>query len=89
MRNRPRRVEDELRFALAGPVVTALLALVFGIVAAALAPSAPEALLAFVERRARPSRVRARGPGGRRRPRGPSARHRLPCRQRGRRRLDA
>jgi Zn-dependent protease len=48
MRNQPRRAVDELHFALAGPAVTALLAIVFGLVSWALTPAAPDALQAFV-----------------------------------------
>jgi Zn-dependent protease len=49
MRNQPRRPGDELRFALAGPALTAVLALAFGAAAWALRPSAPAALRAFVD----------------------------------------
>jgi Zn-dependent protease len=48
MRNQPRRAGDELRFALAGPALTAVLAVIFGGIAWALSPSAPDALRAFV-----------------------------------------
>jgi Zn-dependent protease len=48
MRNQPKRAGDELRFALAGPAVTAVLAVLFGVVGRALSPTAPEALRAFV-----------------------------------------
>jgi hypothetical protein len=41
MRNQPRRAGDELRFALAGPAVTAVLARVFAAVLQALPSSAP------------------------------------------------
>lgn len=40
---------DELRYALAGPAVTALIALVFGITAAALPASSPEVLVALID----------------------------------------
>jgi Zn-dependent protease len=49
MRSRPRRPMDELRFALAGPAVTALLAVLFLLLALALEPAAPPALQAFVD----------------------------------------
>jgi Zn-dependent protease/predicted transcriptional regulator len=48
MRNQPKRAGDELRFALAGPAVTAVLALLFGAMAWALSPAAPDPLRAFV-----------------------------------------
>jgi Zn-dependent protease len=48
MRNQPRRAVDELRFALAGPALTAVLALAFGACLWALSPTAPDALRAFV-----------------------------------------
>jgi Zn-dependent protease len=48
MRNQPRRASDELRFALAGPALTLVLALVFGAIAWGLTPAAPAALRAFV-----------------------------------------
>ena len=47
MRTQPKRAGDELRFALAGPAVTAVLAIVFG-AAWALSAGAPDALRAFV-----------------------------------------
>jgi Zn-dependent protease len=49
MRNQPRHALDELRFAVAGPAATALLALAFGAVSLALSPGAPAALRAFVD----------------------------------------
>ena len=45
----PERAADELRFALAGPAVTALIAGAFGLVSLALPSSAPEALRAVVD----------------------------------------
>ncbi len=45
----PKTAADELRFALAGPAVTLAIALAFGIVAAALPASAPDALRALVD----------------------------------------
>ena len=48
MSGRPRRAGDELRFALAGPAVTAAIAVLFGALAAALPASAPAALRAVV-----------------------------------------
>jgi Zn-dependent protease len=49
MRNQPRRAVDELRFALAGPAVTAVIALAFGLIAWWLSPAAPAGLRAFVD----------------------------------------
>jgi Zn-dependent protease len=49
MKGYPRRAGDELRFALAGPAVTAALALAFGALALALPGSAPAALRALVD----------------------------------------
>lgn len=49
MRNQPRRAVDELRFALAGPAVTALIALAFAVVAWWLPPATPDAWRAFVD----------------------------------------
>jgi Zn-dependent protease/CBS domain-containing protein len=48
MSGRPRSAGDELRFALAGPMVTAVIALAFGALALALPSSAPSALRALV-----------------------------------------
>ncbi len=48
MSGRPKRAGDELRFALAGPAVTAVVAAMFGALAAALPSSAPAALRALV-----------------------------------------
>ncbi len=48
MRGQPRTAGDELRFALAGPAVTAVVAGLFGAVALALPASAPAALRAVV-----------------------------------------
>jgi len=48
MSGQPRTAEDELRFALAGPAVTAVVAAVFGVLAVALPSSAPAALRALV-----------------------------------------
>jgi Zn-dependent protease len=48
MKGYPKTAGDELRFALAGPAVTAAIAVAFGIVAAALPSSAPDALRALV-----------------------------------------
>jgi Zn-dependent protease len=45
----PKTAADELRFALAGPAVTLAIALAFAVVAAALPPSAPDALRAVVD----------------------------------------
>jgi Zn-dependent protease len=45
----PRTAKDELRFALAGPGVTLLIAAAFGLVAVALPASAPEELRAIVD----------------------------------------
>ena len=49
MRNQPGRAVDELRFALAGPAVTAVIALAFGLLAWRLSPAAPAGLRAFVD----------------------------------------
>ncbi len=49
MKGYPKTAGDELRFALAGPAVTLAIALTFGVVAAALPTSAPDALRAVVE----------------------------------------
>jgi Zn-dependent protease len=49
MRNQPRRAGDELRFALAGPAVTAILALAFGAALWVLAPPDSTVLRAFLE----------------------------------------
>lgn len=49
MRGYPKAAGDELRFALAGPAVTLAIALGFGVLAAALPSSAPDALRAIVE----------------------------------------
>ena len=48
MSGQPRTAEDELRFALAGPAVTAVVAALFGVLAVALPSSAPAALRALV-----------------------------------------
>jgi len=48
MSGRPKSADDELRFALAGPAVTALIAAIFGALAAVLPRSAPAALRALV-----------------------------------------
>ena len=48
MSGRPKTAGDELRFALAGPAVTAVIAGVFGVLALALPPSTPAALRAVV-----------------------------------------
>lgn len=48
MSGRPHTAQDELRFSLAGPLVTALVALVFSALALALPSSAPEALKALI-----------------------------------------
>jgi Zn-dependent protease len=48
MNGRPKSAGDELRFALAGPAVTAVVAAIFGALAAALPRSAPAALRALV-----------------------------------------
>jgi Zn-dependent protease len=48
MKGYPKTAGDELRFALAGPAVTLAIAFAFGIVAAALPASAPDALQAVV-----------------------------------------
>jgi CBS domain-containing protein len=48
MSGRPKTAGDELRFALAGPAVTAVIAGIFGTLALALPPSAPAALRAVV-----------------------------------------
>jgi CBS domain-containing protein len=49
MKGYPKTSGDELRFALAGPAVTLAIALAFGLLAAALPASAPDALVAVVE----------------------------------------
>ncbi len=49
MSGRPHTAGDELRFALAGPAVTAVISLVFGAVALALPASAPAAVRAVVD----------------------------------------
>src|SRR6185437_11810527 len=49
MSGQPRTAEDELRFALAGPAVTAVIAGLFGCVALALPGSAPAAVRAVVD----------------------------------------
>ena len=49
MKGYPKTAGDELRFALAGPAVTLAIVLVFGVVAAALPSSAPDALRAVVD----------------------------------------
>lgn len=49
MRNQPRTAGDELRFALAGPAVTLVIAIVFGAIALALIGSGVTALQAVVE----------------------------------------
>jgi Zn-dependent protease/predicted transcriptional regulator len=49
MRGEPQRAGDELRFALAGPAVTAVIATVFGALALVLPASTPRALDALVE----------------------------------------
>jgi CBS domain-containing protein len=49
MKGYPRAAGDELRFALAGPVVTLAIATAFGVVAAALPSGAPAALRAVVD----------------------------------------
>ena len=48
MSGRPRSADDELRFSLAGPAVTAVVAIVFAAIAQALPTSAPSALRALV-----------------------------------------
>jgi Zn-dependent protease/predicted transcriptional regulator len=48
MRGRPHKARDELRFAIAGPAVTAVVALVFGVAALALPVSTSPALRAVV-----------------------------------------
>jgi CBS domain-containing protein len=48
MKGYPKTADDELRFALAGPAVTLAIALAFGVLAAALPASAPDALRAVV-----------------------------------------
>ena len=48
MSGEPRTAEDELHFALTGPAVTAVVAVVFGALAMALPSSAPAALRALV-----------------------------------------
>jgi Zn-dependent protease len=45
----PKRADDELRFALAGPAVTFVIALLFGAIALALPAAAPQWLQALVE----------------------------------------
>lgn len=49
MKGYPRAAGDELRFALAGPVVTLAIAAAFGVVALAIPSGAPEALRAVVD----------------------------------------
>ena len=49
MSGQPKSAGDELRFALAGPAVTAVVAAIFGVLAAALPSSAPAALRALVD----------------------------------------
>ena len=49
MSGRPKTAGDELRFALAGPAVTAVIAALFGALALALPGSAPAALRALVD----------------------------------------
>ncbi len=49
MSGQPKSAGDELRFALAGPAVTAVVAAIFGALAAALPSSAPAALRALVD----------------------------------------
>jgi Zn-dependent protease len=49
MKGYPKAAGDELRFALAGPAVTLAIAAGFGVVAAALPTSAPDALRALVD----------------------------------------
>jgi Zn-dependent protease len=49
MKGYPKTAGDELRFALAGPAVTLVIAGVFGAIAAALPASAPDALRAVVD----------------------------------------
>lgn len=44
----PKRAADELRYALAGPVVTAIIVVVFAILVAVVPPGAPEALSAVL-----------------------------------------
>ena len=48
MSGRPKNAGDELRFALSGPAVTAVIAALFGAIAASLPSSAPAALRAMV-----------------------------------------
>src|ERR1035437_6755371 len=48
MSGRPKTASDELRFALAGPAVTAVVAAIFGALALALPSSAPAALRAVI-----------------------------------------
>jgi Zn-dependent protease len=48
MKGSAHRPEDELRFALAGPGVTAAIAVTFGLAAAVLSPSAADALVALL-----------------------------------------
>src|SRR5205085_1598256 len=47
MRSQPRRAADELRFALAGPAVTVVLALVFGVAAVLLGPSTLDTFVTY------------------------------------------
>lgn len=49
MKGYPKTAGDELRFALAGPAVTATIALLFGVVAALLPTAAPDAVRAVIE----------------------------------------
>jgi len=49
MKGYPERAGDELRFALAGPAVTLVIAAVFGAISVALPASAPDALRAVVD----------------------------------------
>ncbi|HEX5762576.1 MAG TPA: site-2 protease family protein [Solirubrobacterales bacterium] len=49
MKGYPKTAGDELRFALAGPAVTAMIALLFGVVAALLPTAAPDAVRAVIE----------------------------------------
>ncbi len=48
MSGRPQSPDDELRFALAGPLVTAVVTCVFGLLALLVPPSAPAALRALI-----------------------------------------
>ena len=56
MRGYPKQALDELRFALAGPAVTLVIALLFGAVAVALPGSAPDWLRAVIEYQASSTR---------------------------------